>query len=123
VKRAALLLDVACVLAFVVIGRANHAEAASVTGLARTAWPFLAGLAIGLAGTRAWRRPAAIIPAGLGAWLGTVGFGMILRAISGQGTAAAFVLVALVFLGPFMLGWRTAAIAKGSVRTGRLPQR
>ena len=107
-KRAALLLDVACVLAFVVIGRANHAEAASVTGLART---------------RAWRRPAAIIPAGLGAWLGTVGFGMILRAASGQGTAAAFVLVALAFLGLFMLGWRTLAIAKGSVRTGRLPQR
>jgi hypothetical protein len=123
VKRAALLLDVACVLAFVVIGRANHAAAASVTGLAGTAWPFLAGLGIGLAGTRAWRRPAAIIPAGLGAWLGTVGFGMILRATSGQGTAAAFVLVALVFLGLFMLGWRAVAIAKGSVRIGRLPQR
>jgi Protein of unknown function (DUF3054) len=113
------VLDVCCVLAFVVIGRANHAEAASVTGLARTAWPFLTGLAIGLAGTRAWRRPAAIVPAGLGAWLGTVGIGMVLRVVSGQGTAAAFIVVALAFVGLFMLGWRAAAIAMASVRAAR----
>ena len=118
-RRPALLLDVACVLAFVVIGRANHAEAASVTGLARTAWPFLAGLAAGLAVTRAWRRPAAIVPAGLGAWLGTVGVGMALRVVSGQGTAAAFIVVALAFLGLFMLGWR-AAVAMATARASRL---
>ncbi len=118
-RRPALLLDVACVLAFVVIGRANHAEAASVTGLARTAWPFLAGLAAGLAVTRAWRRPAAIVPAGLGAWLGTVGVGMALRVVSGQGTAAAFIVVALAFLGLLMLGWR-AAIAMATARGSRL---
>jgi hypothetical protein len=116
VKRAAVLLDACCVLAFVLIGRASHGEAASITGLARTAWPFLAGLAVGLAGTRAWRRPAAIVPTGIGAWLATVGVGMVLRVVSGQGTAAAFVLVALAFLGLFMLGWRVLARAAAWVR-------
>jgi hypothetical protein len=46
------------------------------------------------------------VPAGIGAWLGTVAVGMVLRVVSGQGTAFAFVLVALGFLGLFLLGWR-----------------
>jgi hypothetical protein len=119
VRRALLLLDVCSVLAFVVIGRASHGEAAGITGLARTAWPFLAGLAAGLILTRAWRRPAAVVPAGLGAWLGTAGFGMALRAVSGQGTAVPFIVVALAFLGLFMLGWRLIARASASVRGAR----
>jgi FtsH-binding integral membrane protein len=75
------------------------------------AWPFLAGLAAGLLVTRAWRQPAAIVPAGLGAWLGAVAVGMLLRVAAGQGTAPAFIGVALAFLGLFLLGWRAAAQA------------
>jgi len=122
VRRAIVLLDVCCVLAFAVIGRASHGEAGSIAGLARTAWPFLAGFAVGLVLTRAWRRPAAIVPAGLGAWLGTAGIGMTLRAISGQGTAPAFIVVALAFLGLSMLGWRAVALGMASVRAARLRQ-
>jgi len=122
VRRAIILLDVCCVLAFAVLGRASHGEAGSIAGLARTAWPFLAGLAVGLVLTRAWRRPAAIVPAGLGAWLGTAGIGMTLRAISGQGTAPAFIVVALAFLGLSMLGWRAVALGMASVRAARLQQ-
>ena len=120
-KTAAILADVCCVLAFVAIGRASHGEAAGLAGLARTAWPFLSGLAALLV-TRAWRRPAALVPAGLGAWLGTVAVGMALRVASGQGTTFTFILVALAFLGLFMLGWRMAARAAASIRAARLPQ-
>jgi Protein of unknown function (DUF3054) len=105
----AMLLDVGCVLAFVAIGRASHHDGDSLAGLAAVAWPFLAGLAAGLAVTRGWRRPAAIVPAGLGAWLGSVGVGMLLRVAAGQGTAPAFIGVALAFLGLFLLGWRAVA--------------
>jgi hypothetical protein len=109
--RLAVVLDVACVLVFVIIGRASHGE--GLTGVASTAWPFLAGLAggwlatAGLAG-RAWRawRPFGLWPAGVGAWLGTVALGMLFRVVSGQGTAPAFIGVALAFLGLFLLGWR-----------------
>jgi hypothetical protein len=107
----AMLLDVACVLAFVAIGRASHHDGESVAGLATVAWPFLAGLALGLLATRAWRRPAAIVPAGLGAWLGAAAGGMLLRVAAGQGTAPAFIGVALAFLGLFLLGWRAVAAA------------
>lgn len=98
-------------LAFVAIGRASHHDGETVPGLASTSWPFLAGLAAGLLVTRAWRRPAAIAPAGLGAWLGSVAVGMLLRVVAGQGTAPAFIVVALAFLGLFLLGWRIVAAA------------
>jgi FtsH-binding integral membrane protein len=102
-------LDCGCVLAFVIIGRASHAHGESVAGIASTAWPFLVGLAGGWAAARGWRRPVRVVPAGVGAWLGTVVLGMVLRVVAGQGTAVAFVVVALVFLGLFLLGWRVLA--------------
>ena len=42
----------------------------------------------------------------MGAWLGAVALGMLFRVVSGQGTAPAFIGVALAFLGLFLLGWR-----------------
>ena len=106
----AVALDCCCVLAFVIIGRASHVQGETLAGIASTAWPFLAGLAggwlaaAGLAG--AWRQPFRLWPAGVGAWLGTVTLGMVFRVVSGQGTALAFIGVALAFLGLFLLGWR-----------------
>jgi hypothetical protein len=105
----AAVLDCCCVAAFVIIGRAAHAHGESLGGIASTAWPFLAGLAVGWLVTRAWRGPLAMAPAGVGAWLGAAALGMVLRVAAGQGTAVAFVGVTLAFLGLFLLGWRLAA--------------
>ncbi|HYS33855.1 MAG TPA: DUF3054 domain-containing protein [Streptosporangiaceae bacterium] len=105
----ALALDPCLVLAFVLIGRASHHAGGGLAGLASTAWPFLAGTAVGEVLTRSWRRPTALIPVGVGVWLSTVGIGMALRVAAGQGTAAAFFAVALAFLGLFLLGWRVLA--------------
>ena len=120
----ALIFDCCCVLLFVVIGRASHAKGETLAGAASTAWPFLAGLAGGWLAARAWRRPFGLFPAGVGAWLGTVVGGMVLRVASGQGTAVAFIGVALAFLGLFLLGWRLVAglasryLSSGSGRRG-----
>ncbi|MGH3253912.1 MAG: DUF3054 domain-containing protein [Streptosporangiaceae bacterium] len=122
--RLALVLDCCCVLAFVIIGRASHERGESLGGIASTAWPFLAGLACGWLAVRGWRRPLALFPAGVGAWLGTVALGMVLRVVTGQGTAVAFVLVALAFLGLFLLGWRVVPrLAPAAVRLRRRPER
>lgn len=108
-----LVLDLCCVLAFVVIGRASHTEGETVAGIATTAWPFLAGLLIGWVATRTWRRAS-----GVGVWLVTVAAGMVLRVVSGQGTAVTFVLVSLVFLGLTMLGWRAVSHLRQRSREG-----
>lgn len=107
--RRAAVIDCLCVLAFVVIGRASHTRGETLGGIASTAWPFLAGLVCGWLMAGAWRRPSALVPAGVAAWLGTAVIGMALRVIAGQGTAIAFIAVALVFLGLFLLGWRAVA--------------
>ena len=107
--RLAVVLDVGCVLVFVIIGRASHTKGESLGGIASTAWPFLAGLAGGWLAAPAWRCPLGLWPAGVGAWLGAAGLGMVFRVVSGQGTAAAFIVVALAFLGLFLLGWRLVA--------------
>src|SRR6478735_4457328 len=104
--RLAVVLDVCCVLVFVIIGRASHAKGESLAGIASTAWPFLAGLAGGWLAARAWRQPFRLWPAGVGAWLGAVALGMLFRVVSGQ-----FIVVALAFLGVFLLGWRWVRLA------------
>jgi len=120
--RLALVLDCCCVLAFVIIGRASHERGETLGGIASTAWPFLAGLACGWLAVRAWRRPLGLFPAGMGAWLGTVALGMVLRVVAGQGTAVAFVLVALGFLGLFLLCWRLVPrVVPALVRLRRQP--
>jgi len=43
---------------------------------------------------------------GLGVWAITVGGGMLLRWVSGQGTALAFIIVASLTLLVALVGWR-----------------
>lgn len=112
----ALLGDAALVLLFAGLGRSSHARDATVLGLFETAWPFLAGLAITWVSARIFRRPLAVVKSGIPVWLGSVAIGMILRALTGQGTALAFVIVATVTLGVFLLGWRALVALFGRLR-------
>jgi hypothetical protein len=111
-------LDAACVFAFVAIGRHAHHDGNTAAGIWHTAWPFLAGLAVGLAAVRYWRRPLAIEPTGIGAWIGAAGAGMLIRVLAGQGTEAAFIVVATAFLALFLVGWRALAIFARHFRLG-----
>jgi hypothetical protein len=103
--------DTAVVLGFAAVGRGFHSIEHPLLGLLQTAWPFLVGLAAAWAALRLWRRPLAVWPAGVAAWLGAYAVGMLLRAATGGGTAPAFLLVAFATLGAFMVGWRAVALA------------
>lgn len=113
----ALAIDVFLVLVFAAVGRASHGE--ELSGLLVTAWPFLVGLAVGWLVTLAWRAPAAPVRTGLGVWVVTVAGGMLLRTVTGQGTALAFLVVATITLLVLLVGWRVvAAIARRRRRSG-----
>ncbi|WP_298875612.1 DUF3054 domain-containing protein [uncultured Microbacterium sp.] len=120
----ALVVDLVLVIVFAAIGRATHdgdVLGPFGSGLATTAWPFLAALLVGWLVTRAWRGPLAIVRTGLPVWAVTVILGMVLRALSGQGVAVAFVVVAAITLALFLLGWR--AIARLATRGRRAAAR
>jgi len=101
------LVDALLVLAFVLIGRASHNE--GVLGTLVTYWPFLVGLVLGWLLLRAWRSPHRIRFTGLGIWVATVVFGLLLRVLSGQGVQPSFAIVTTIVLGVFILGSRAVA--------------
>lgn len=111
VRRAltALLADSVCVIVFCTIGRRSHAEGLTVAGIARTAWPFLAGTGVGWLLIGGWRRPLTVIPVGLVVWVCTVVVGMVLRKQTSAGVSTSFVVVASVSTAVLLLGWRAAA--------------
>ncbi|MFD4366760.1 DUF3054 domain-containing protein [Rhodococcus sp. NPDC058521] len=116
----ALLVDFVLVVVFCAIGRRSHDEANAIAGLLTTAWPFLVGLVVGWGATVALYRdkfdPGLVIPTGVLVWLFTVVVGMVLRVVSGQGTAFSFILVASTVLAVFLIGWRAIA---GAIRKRR----
>lgn len=101
----AALVDLVCVVGFAAVGRASHDEDV-LTGLLITAWPFVVALAAGWVVLLAWRRPTAPIRTGVGVWAVTVAGGMLLRGLTGGGTAVPFVLVTTGVLLVLLVGWR-----------------
>jgi hypothetical protein len=107
----ALGLDLLSIVVFVAIGRRSHDEGSALTGIVKTAAPFVMGLTLAWLIVRAWRWPLAIIT-GLAIWPITLLVGMMCRnLIFGRDTPVSFVIVATVFLGLCFVGWRMAARA------------
>ena len=102
----AFAFDALCVLLMVVIGTRNHETDTGITGILFVAAPFwiamsLAHLAPLLQRKNRKEQNAYMV------WGYTVVMGMVLRnMIFNRGTAAAFIIVATVFLGITMFSWR-----------------
>ena len=114
-------IDTAIVVTFVAIGRRNHEEDAAMALVAQTAAPFLIALAIAWVVWRVWLTPDQL-GTGVRVWATTVAIGMVLRnLVFDDGTATSFVIVATLFLGTFLIGWRAVAGAlAGRGRRGAL---
>lgn len=92
----------------VIIGTRNHDTDTGLGGVLTVASPFwIAALVAHF--SSAVRSAPSTMKSGAWVWVVTVGLGMVLRHfVWDRGTAVAFVIVASVFLGLTMLGWRTA---------------
>lgn len=105
----ALAVDLAVVGVFAAVGRRSHTEGVTAAGVASTAWPFAVGALTGWAAGRGWRAPTSVLATGVPVWAGAVVGGMLLRRVTGGGTATSFVVVATVTLGVLGVGWRVVA--------------
>ncbi|WP_439694091.1 DUF3054 domain-containing protein [Curtobacterium sp. SP.BCo] len=123
----AAVIDVVLIVLFALIGRSSHGESNAALGLWTTAYPFLAGWAVGYLVSVAWRRPLRFWPTGVVVWVLTVAGGMVIRVATGQGDVdgnplpISFVIVATIVLGVFLLGWRGIArlVLRGTSRRTR----
>lgn len=109
-------IDVVLVFVFVVIGRRSHGERLTLAGTAETWWPFLVGLTVGWLVTRAWRRPLGVVVPGLPLWISTVVIGLLLRLATGHTAQLPFVIVTIVVLAAFLVGWRALAAGFRRIR-------
>ncbi len=112
--------DVTAVVVFAAVGRRSHAEPGDLLGLAATAAPFAAGLAVAWA-TPVVRRNPAGLRAGAVAVLCTAAVGLLLRAAFTGRLPLSFAVVATVSLAVLLLGWRGVAAlrSRAGSRTAR----
>lgn len=104
-----LLVDVVWILLFALLGRESHEGDTAALAVLGVAWPFLAGYAATALVVGLRRRPRSV---GRGAvvWLGSVAGGMAIRTVlEGRLPETAFIIVALLFLGAGLVGWRVVA--------------
>jgi hypothetical protein len=122
----AIAADVTAVLLFVVLGRGSHDEGNGIGSILGVAAPFLIGVGVGwLASATVRSRPFAV-RTGARIWLPAVVIGLVLRRVAwDRGTAVSFIIVAALFLGLFIVGWRLAVSAathpRSEVRSSRPP--
>lgn len=103
-----IVIDVILVAVFCVIGRLSHAEGifSDIPGLLNTMWPFLLAVLAAHVVMLIRRTPSERMLPGAVIWAVTVVVGLALRAVSGQGTALPFIIVATLTLALFLIGWR-----------------
>ncbi|MEI6200196.1 MAG: DUF3054 domain-containing protein [Actinomycetota bacterium] len=108
-SRAALrayVFDALCVLLMVVIGTRNHKTDTGLSGILFVAAPFWIALSLAHLAPLLQRKDRKD-PNTYVVWGYTVIMGMLLRnMVFNRGTAVAFIIVATVFLGITMFGWR-----------------
>ena len=98
--------DALCVLLMVVIGTRNHKTDTGITGVLFVAAPFWIALTLAHLAPLSQRKNRKD-PNTYVVWGYTVVMGMLLRnLVFDRGTAVAFIIVATVFLGITMFGWR-----------------
>lgn len=106
ITRAA-LIDTLAIVVFVALGRRSHDEGSALSGTLAVAVPFLIAAVVGWVALRAWRNPEDPWAVGAPLAVVTVAVAMPLRRfVFDRGIALAFVIVASVFLGLFLIGWR-----------------
>lgn len=111
--------DMACLVAFVILGRQAHEPGSGAGRVLTVLWPFVAGWLLAATATglywarrRRWSLPVTIVAA--------ISLALLLRAtLTHRGVTVAFTIVAVGFISLFTCGWRLLA----HLASGRRPPR
>ncbi len=107
-RRFSFVCDLVVVVVFVAIGRHTHDRHSSFNDFLRILWPFALSVLLASLVVRRTMKAKTAVAQGAVIAIVTTAVAMALRVLSGQGTAIAFIIVSLVFLGAAMIGWRWA---------------
>jgi hypothetical protein len=115
--------DTVVVLVFVGVGLRSHHDESGAAAFLRVLWPFGVGLLLGYLATDLLRRPLAWARAA-GAWIVIVATGEVLRLTAQHRPfRPGFLVVATLFIGACMFGWRLGAVALQRRRERLSPRR
>lgn len=103
-KIVAFVADATLIVVFAAAGRTSHNE--GLAGTFMTALPFFLALVIAWLIPTVRSQPLKLIPAGILVWLISVFCGQGIRLLMGGTSALSFLLVTLIVLAFFLLGWR-----------------
>ena len=99
-------IDLVLVIIFSILGRAAHGEALDLSGIVRTAAPFVAGCLVAWIVILRSRQQGTTRKDGLVVLIATVVIGNIFRVLIGDTTHWSFILVTVAVLTVFLMGWR-----------------
>ncbi|MGA8014806.1 MAG: DUF3054 domain-containing protein [Candidatus Dormiibacterota bacterium] len=114
------VLDLVCLVGFVLGGRSAHDIGGGVTAVLIILWPlvvgwFSAAAAVRLYASSALPRWARLLLT----WVLGLTVGLILRAaVTGRATPIPFLLVAFGFIGGTTAAWRLLGVAASRIQTG-----
>jgi Protein of unknown function (DUF3054) len=108
--RVAPIVDAACIVAFVLLGRGQHGIHQGVGWFVTVVWPFVVGwFGVALV-TRLYTRHTGVWRALTVTWLGGIAVMVGLRGtFTDRPYVSTFTIIALVFLGLTTFGWRSIA--------------
>lgn len=101
-----LLIDLVLVAVFAASGRQQHEHGTSILGILQTAAPFMLALLIATLVTKPMATHSRLWLQGVLVWVVTVALGLGLRVATGATAAMAFIVVATLVLGLFLMGRR-----------------
>jgi FtsH-binding integral membrane protein len=105
--------DLVAIAVFVLLGLHAHHHAPTLHEIANVWYPFAVGALVGWGIVLRGHIDGVGLRGGAVVVVSAVAIGMMLRVVTGQGTASAFIAVALMFLGLFLGGWRLVATRLG----------
>ena len=102
----ACLIDLILITLFSLVGHYTHSKNFIPAEIWDTAWPFIAALAVSWILNAIWADPILPLRTGVGVWGTTILIALVIRSLTGESNAPAFIVISSVLNFITLVGWR-----------------